>query len=457
MGLFTQMVYGKYKSSGIMSGRKEYWQSKTSGIEYQILNEEKAVSPMECYDIQKKMLSEEISRGKNAKQFEQASKFFLKANESIKNINDIIDEETSENKLFEYILEYFNSPLKAGKNFGGEEATYDKVTKGQLERGEELNNIITQIINKNKIGGIPTNLVAKLQQMIEYTNTHINGEGVVDKKSNYRQIKAFEVEQLALAKLQSDVDTEKIKSIYTGALQNEKGLQLGEDIMTIDIDLFNRYVSKGVKLSTGKTIFNFSDLLNDIPTQAGVTLKINNELYEALSNASLFNTQVKSGIEQEIYNRENSIYKNVKLEDLTNKHNFELLQQLREWDSGLTRSSNYKRRIKDSKWSGAGRVNKHGKAGKKVQDTTFFKTNPNSKILNSMANLSLSKDIIKLNFFRTKEYQLYFTEKGFVTLPEYLKDKHYIWMFAYNIDYRAGFLTDQRQVLLKNAISQKKF
>ena len=247
--------------------------------------------------------------------------------------------------------------------------------------------------------------------------------------------KSEEVEHLMVEALNANPNHQKLKALWTGSWRDaDSNKMIGEDAIVIDIDIFNKTLqNKSISINN----INIVDLdsLEQMVKQCGGSFQLTDDLYDAIKTAEVFSAQSKSGIKQNIYNKNNDLYK-IALQDLSDNHQFQLLQQLREWDSSEL-------------WHSRGRRNKHGTKGNKIQDTNFFKTNPKSPTLNAMANLALSHDIGKLDIFRTKEYQLYVTEDGFITLNQYLEKTNKFWQFTNNIDYRIDFISKKRAISLR--------
>lgn len=464
-GLFSQLVYSEYKNGILLPGtnivRNQFWASQRGGPyssgEYPIFNYMNYDTPYDCLALQTSYIKNEIKNGKNKEQFQQAEAFFQNVNQTIANIDSTLTEITSENELYKWVLKFLNSPLRGESKLwrSDDESNYETIGKQQRAVAKELESVVKQITENNKkINGIPKDLVRKLQQMLKQSaipSESQEGKSASEISSaNYRNIKAFEIEKMVVEFLNNNTDAEKIKNIYTGAFLDENNKrQIGADIMSIRVDVFNNRAEGGIKLSNGNIIHSFEELEKNL--KAETQFIITNELYDVLNEASLFNTQVKSGINQAIYNQENSKY-SVSLSELSDNHKFQLLQMVREWDSSFGQNKEnktYKFATNNAKHIVDRSVNKESRIY--ARDTNYFKVVPNSTLLNAMANMALTKDIIKLDLYRTTEYQLYFTDKGFITLAEYLAyyDKK-IWMFTSNIDFRLDFYTKKRQIGLRS-------
>lgn len=319
------------------------------------------------------------------KQYNAASEFIKLSSQLLQLEEQEMDKQIEES-IYGRILQLMNSAfisseLNPLKNKNGDWATRE-------EKNQNIDNLMLEvqsILEKIKPGeGIDQAIVQSLEDVFAH-------RGVKGKMKEYQQTKADYAEKLAVDALNRN---EGWKAIQTGNFVDKMGQQLIEDVMAFSKDSVNIPFAGGslnykiknkVDLSTSTTS---AGSLNDFFKQveklnANYTITLSDELYSALQQASILNTQVKSGMDkQPILTRA--------------ARNAITLAECGFSDFGLwrlyTQQDSYK----------------------------YFKLdkNQNSKQLNAIANYYLSKSIGKTNLAKN---QLYYTELGFSTASRWME------------------------------------
>lgn len=319
------------------------------------------------------------------KQYNAASEFIKLSSQLLQLEEQEMDKQIEES-IYGRILQLMNSAfisseLNPLKNKNGDWATRE-------EKNQNIDNLMLEvqsILEKIKPGeGIDQAIVQSLEDVFAH-------RGVKGKIKEYQQTKADYAEKLAVDALNRN---EGWKAIQTGNFVDKMGQQLIEDVMAFSKDSVNIPFAGGslnykiknkVDLSTSTTS---ASSLNDFFKQveklnANYTITLSDELYGALQQASILNTQVKSGMDkQPILTRA--------------ARNAITLAECGFSDFGLwrlyTQQDSYK----------------------------YFKLdkNQNSKQLNAIANYYLSKSIGKTNLAKN---QLYYTELGFTTASRWME------------------------------------
>lgn len=319
------------------------------------------------------------------KQYNAASEFIKLSSQLLQLEEQEMDKQIEES-IYGRILQLMNSAfisseLNPLKNKNGDWATRE-------EKNQNIDNLMLEvqsILEKIKPGeGIDQAIVQSLEDVFAH-------RGVKGKMKEYQQTKADYAEKLAVDALNRN---EGWKAIQTGNFVDKMGQQLIEDVMAFSKDSVNIPFAGGslnykiknkVDLSTSTTS---ASSLNDFFKQveklnANYTITLSDELYGALQQASILNTQVKSGMDkQPILTRA--------------ARNAITLAECGFSDFGLwrlyTQQDSYK----------------------------YFKLdkNQNSKQLNAIANYYLSKSIGKTNLAKN---QLYYTELGFTTASRWME------------------------------------
>ena len=319
------------------------------------------------------------------KQYNAASEFIKLSSQLLQLEEQEMDKQIEES-IYGRILQLMNSAfisseLNPLKNKNGDWATRE-------EKNQNIDNLMLEvqsILEKIKPGeGIDQAIVQSLEDVFAH-------RGVKGKMKEYQQTKADYAEKLAVDALNRN---EGWKAIQTGNFVDKMGQQLIEDVMAFSKDSVNIPFAGGslnykiknkVDLSTSTTS---AGSLNDFFKQveklnANYTITLSDELYSALQQASILNTQVKSGMDKQ------SILTRAARNAIT-------LAECGFSDFGLwrlyTQQDSYK----------------------------YFKLdkNQNSKQLNAIANYYLSKSIGKTNLAKN---QLYYTELGFTTASRWME------------------------------------
>lgn len=344
------------------------------------------------------------------KQYNAASEFIKLSSQLLQLEEQEMDKQIGES-IYSRILQLMNSAfisseLNPLKNKDGDWATRE-------EKNQNIDNLMLEvqsILEKIKPGeGIDQAIVQSLEDVFAH-------RGVKGKMKEYQQTKADYAEKLAVDALNRN---EGWKAIQTGNFVDKMGQQLIEDIMAFSKDSVNIPFAGGrlnykIKNKIDSSISSASaGNLEDFFTQveklnANYTITLSDELYGALQQASILNTQVKSGMDkQPILTRAT--------------RNAITLEECGFSDFGLwrlyTQQDSYK----------------------------YFKLdrNQDSKQLNAIANYYLSKSIGKTNLAKN---QLYYTELGFTTASRWMEVNKYMLKFFPAINSMAlNMLTLSRQ------------
>ena len=319
------------------------------------------------------------------KQYNAASEFIKLSSQLLQLEEQEMDKQIGES-IYSRILQLMNSAFTSSKlnplkNKDGDWATRE-------EKNQNIDNLMLEvrsILEKIKPGeGIDQAIVQSLEDVFAH-------RGVKGKMKEYQQTKADYAEKLAVDALNRN---EGWKAIQTGNFVDKMGQQLIEDVMAFSKDSVNIPFAGGrlnykIKNKIDSSISSASaGNLEDFFTQveklnANYTITLSDELYSALQQASILNTQVKSGMDkQPILTRAT--------------RNAITLEECGFSDFGLwrlyTQQDSYK----------------------------YFKLDKNqdSKQLNAIANYYLSKSIGKTNLAKN---QLYYTELGFTTASRWME------------------------------------
>lgn len=319
------------------------------------------------------------------KQYNAASEFIKLSSQLLQLEEQEMDKQIGES-IYSRILQLMNSAfisskLNPLKNKDGDWATRE-------EKNQNIDNLMLEvqsILEKIKPGeGIDQAIVQSLEDVFAH-------RGVKGKMKEYQQTKADYAEKLAVDALNRN---EGWKAIQTGNFVDKMGQQLIEDVMAFSKDSVNIPFAGGrlnykIKNKIDSSISSASaGNLEDFFTQveklnANYTITLSDELYGALQQASILNTQVKYGMDkQPILTRAT--------------RNAITLEECGFSDFGLwrlyTQQDSYK----------------------------YFKLdrNQDSKQLNAIANYYLSKSIGKTNLAKN---QLYYTELGFTTASRWME------------------------------------
>ena len=319
------------------------------------------------------------------KQYNAASEFIKLSSQLLQLEEQEMDKQIGES-IYSRILQLMNSAFTSSKlnplkNKDGDWATRE-------EKNQNIDNLMLEvqsILEKIKPGeGIDQAIVQSLEDVFAH-------RGVKGKMKEYQQTKADYAEKLAVDALNRN---EGWKAIQTGNFVDKMGQQLIEDVMAFSKDSVNIPFAGGrlnykIKNKIDSSISsasagNLEDFFIQVEKlNANYTITLSDELYGALQQASILNTQVKSGMDkQPILTRAT--------------RNAITLEECGFSDFGLwrlyTQQDSYK----------------------------YFKLdrNQDSKQLNAIANYYLSKSIGKTNLAKN---QLYYTELGFTTASRWME------------------------------------
>lgn len=345
------------------------------------------------------------------KQYNAASEFIKLSSQLLQLEEQEMDKQIEES-IYSRILQLMNSAF-----ISSELSPFRDSDRNWISDKEKINqnidNIMIEvqsILQKIKPGeGIDQAIVQRLEDV--FANRKAKG-----KMKEYQQAKADYAEVLATDALNKN---EGWKAIRTGNFVDKMGQQLIEDVMAFSKNSVNIPFTGGSlnyriknKIDSSTSIASAGSL-NDFFKQieklnANYTITLSDELYGALQQASILNTQVKSGMNgQPILTRA--------------ARNAITLAECGFSDFGLwrlyTQQDSYK----------------------------YFKLdrNQDSKQLNAIANYYLSKSIGKTNLAKN---QLYYTELGFTTASRWMEVNKYMLKFFPAINSMAlNMLTLSRQ------------
>ena len=344
------------------------------------------------------------------KQYNAASEFIKLSSQLLQLEEQEMDKQIGES-IYSRILQLMNSAFTSSKlnplkNKDGDWATRE-------EKNQNIDHLMLEvrsILEKIKPGeGIDQAIVQSLEDVFAH-------RGVKGKMKEYQQTKADYAEKLAVDALNRN---EGWKAIQTGNFVDKMGQQLIEDVMAFSKDSVNipfaggklnyKIKNKIDSSSSSASAGNLEDFFTQVEKlNANYTITLSDELYSALQQASILNTQVKSGMDkQPILTRAT--------------RNAITLEECGFSDFGLwrlyTQQDSYK----------------------------YFKLDKNqdSKQLNAIANYYLSKSIGKTNLAKN---QLYYTELGFTTASRWMEVNKYMLKFFPAINSMAlNMLTLSRQ------------
>ena len=319
------------------------------------------------------------------KRYNAASEFIKLSSQLLQLEEQEMDKQIGES-IYSRILQLMNSAFTSSKlnplkNKDGDWATRE-------EKNQNIDNLMLEvqsILEKIKPGeGIDQAIVQSLEDVFAH-------RGVKGKMKEYQQTKADYAEKLAVDALNRN---EGWKAIQTGNFVDKMGQQLIEDVMAFSKDSVNipfaggrlnykikNKIDSSISLASAGNLEDFFTQVEKL--NANYTITLSDELYSALQQASILNTQVKSGMDkQPILTRAT--------------RNAITLEECGFSDFGLwrlyTQQDSYK----------------------------YFKLdrNQDSKQLNAIANYYLSKSIGKTNLAKN---QLYYTELGFTTASRWME------------------------------------
>lgn len=320
------------------------------------------------------------------KQYNAASEFIKLSSQLLQLEEQEMDKQIGES-IYSRILQLMNSAFISSELNPFRDSDRNWISDKE-KINQNIDNIMIEvqsILQKIKPGeGIDQAIVQQLEDI--FANRKVKG-----KMKEYQQVKADYAEALATDALNKN---EGWKAIRTGNFVDKMGQQLIEDVMAFSKDSVNIPFTGGslnykIKNKIDSSISTASaGSLNDFFKQieklnANYTITLSDELYGALQQASILNTQVKSGMNgQPILTRA--------------ARNAITLEECGFSDFGLwrlyTQQDSYK----------------------------YFKLdrNQDSKQLNAIANYYLSKSIGKTNLAKN---QLYYTELGFTTASRWME------------------------------------
>lgn len=370
------------------------------------------------YNIQKQQLQNIVKTNKN---YDDINNFILHDSDRADSLQKEVLSEADKAiyvRILQLLNTVFTSSEESVKGYidkDGNKQYYDKKTKAQLidEKLEEITKLLAKIDpdGPNSKEMIDRFAIALQKSWSKKAN---NFYEYVRRKADYAEILAVK----ALDK------NPAWKSIQTGNFVDMAGKQLIEDVLSFSQENLSKPLSSngplklyvGIKNEKGKisqtgqilNINSVEDLFKQIEKINGTyTIQLSNELYDALQQAAILKTQVKSGIDQEIFN------KNMERNKITLN------------DVGFQNSPIWKFYNQET-------------------NKKYFKLSRNQKsetldmLTNYYLSLSMAKTVLAKN-------DLYFTDSGFSTAAEYMERKQRILKFnpkIRNLD--AGMLALKR-------------
>lgn len=414
--LFQEMLYDHYrKIGGIFNGRKtDFWDSKNKSKysnQYSLLSKTDPTALFSESKREQMTCLNSLIASKYTSQFKNAQTFIENIYRPLSIMENGREKFLSGNDILKKVNEFFNMPLKSGGGQG-----YSGITNAEKMAAKEIENIFASMgVEMGAKGSIQQNLLTRLNSLL------VQVQNFENQAAEYGSIKGQEVEKM----ISDFLNTQSwAKNIQTGNIFRN-GAQLGEDIMIIN---------------------DLDKIANEIQNSQ-VTLSIDDSEYLALKAAERFSIQVKSGVHQSIFNKDNSLYK-VSLQELTQTKQLQMLHQLKEWDSTQSKFEN----------NGAVEGSRLKNLNKShTQQSGYFTLWPKSESLRAIATYALSKSSgVLQSLYRISEYQVYWVMPyGFITLPEYLQRTGYFWQFAntkQGFDFTPNFMLSKRQITLSKSM-----
>lgn len=345
-------------------------------------------------------LSSYLGENKGKKRYDNAVYFISEMSKNAENEKNELQKK-SINQIYKRIIELLNSTLVSSE----ESIRYNKESKqfyniSQIkERGKEKYEELSTLLNYiQREEPIPTNILEAFEKSLNYRkfNFKTNKNAFVE----YIQKKADFAEDLAIHALNNNKNWISIRS---GNFVDSFGKQLIEDVITFSKKDNNFTDNNGNLLSLSLNIIgeeeknnkvinvgSVEELIKELEGLSGkYTVQLSDELYDALKEISVLNTQVKSGINQGLFN------KNMERNKIT-------LGQIGFNSSPLWELFTLK------------------------NPNPYFKKSGSSKDLSLLTNYYLSKSI---NMTILSRNELYYTKDGFITAAEWMAKNNKVLKF----------------------------
>jgi hypothetical protein len=343
-------------------------------------------------------LSSYLEGNKGKKRYDNAVYFISEMSKNAENEKNELQKK-SINQIYKRIIELLNSTLVSSE----ESIRYNKESKqfyniSQIkEKGSEKYKELSILLNYiQSEEPIPTNILEMFEKSLNYRkfNFKTNKKAFIE----YVQNKAEYAEELAVQALNKNKNWISIRS---GNFVDSFGKQLIEDVITFSKkdnsftdnngNLLN--LSLNIIGEENNKVINVSsveELIKELEGLSGkYTVQLSDELYDALKEISVLNTQVKSGINQSLFN------KNMERNKIT-------LGQIGFNSSPLWELFTLK------------------------NPNPYFKKSGSSKDLSLLTNYYLSKSI---NMTVLSKNELYYTKDGFVTAAEWMAKNNKVLKF----------------------------
>lgn len=334
-------------------------------------------------------------------------KAFKKGNERFENVNRFLDEinkqplekssqeieNMSEQQIYTRILEILNSGLFSS-DLNPKHKTMDKVNSSlQYKPGQDKNTTkeygLKLIEELELLSGMikSTRLQKRVQRLLHaYGGFGIKKKSLKDGFDSYVRYKANEAEILTVEALSQK--SLGWRALQTGRLYNQ-GQQLLEDAFvfddTINIDFGTGYTIglKSKNTSYDKKVSSLNEFFSLIESlSTSVSVHIPDELYDKMKEISLLTAQTKSGVGFQSLLNETVKRNAIGINEIGEQMFLKDFQEL----------------FKDG----------------------WIDSNSESETLSALANLWLSKNIIKTNIVKN---EIYFTREGFIT-ADWWMEKH---------------------------------
>lgn len=392
------MAYGDL-FSGLINLKKVGNHRAFYGSRYESLNNFN-YTEADLQKLQIAHLSSYLEGEKGKKRYDNALYFISEMSKNAENEKNELQKK-SINQIYKRIIELLNSTFTSSN----ESIRYDKESKqfysiSQIkekgkEKYEELSTLLNYIQREEPI---PTNILEAFEKSLNYKK--FNFKTNKNAFTEYIQNKADFAEDLAVHALNNNKNWISIRS---GNFVDSFGKQLIEDIITASKD-DNRFIDSngnllylslqitGEKEKNNKTVkvSSVEELIKELEGLSGkYTVHLSDELYDALKEVSILNTQVKSGINQNLFNKEM-------------ERNKISLNQIGFNSSPLWELFTLK------------------------NPNPYFKKSGSSKDLSLLTNYYLSKSI-KMTVLSKNE--LYYTKEGFITAAEWMAKNNKILKF----------------------------
>lgn len=382
------------------------YQALTATIEREIQSDEM------LFQLQIQHLQTLENKSPSLSQYGMANDFIQNAQGHIMDLNNNLVQQTS-SQLYAGIIDAINTGLTSNKMSPVHLENIEQKNARIATICKDVEQLLRQInIDTQKEGGFGRELLDKLQsRLTEMTLLDQNsGTYSQDRYNNktYVNIKADWGEKIG----RDLIDTNPaFKSLQTGAIVDATNQQLIEDIMTFNKQALSKQLvnpfSNGIdfhidviidnKNNYSKKINTLQDLFNEVDMLGNqkYSITISDDLYSALKAASIFNTQVKTGMQQNI---------------LTNaQRNAVSLEDVGLGNHGLWQLMQYQQTHPEAK---------------------YYKKAQKSTTLSALTNYYLSKSIGLTALSRN---QVYFTKFGIQTASQWMTAAHRMLKFKPNI------------------------